>query len=275
MNRTVCISCLVVFTLLFFAGCSSKPPDTQAKQAEISLDKIQGTAQVTDPDGSPDAALNPGKTSAYLWEGRDRYRLFLRTDADIVHGQEYVVEGINAQKAIEAIGDPDQGKNGYPLESSCERVVNAAWKSQPFDAVAAQAAALRGRIKRYPARTVFLVTRIRPMTEQESAALAEQKKKDAAASNAKAPEITVSAEKQSALLTEGSPVQPAPLFEPAGGTVKCKVLIGADGKIAELDTGLQLCEAVQWSQFRYKPTMQGGRPARVNTEVEMKFEPRK
>ncbi len=275
MNRTACISCFVVFTLLLFAGCSSKPAATEAKQADVPVDKVQGTAQVVDPDGSTDAALNPGKTSAYIWEGKNRYRLFLRKDAEIVHGNGYVVEGINAQKAIEAIGDPDQGKNGYPLEASCERVVRMAWKNQAFDAVGAQAAALCGRIKRYPARPVLVVTKLRPMTDEESAALAEQKKKDAAADDPKAPEISVPAEKQAALLIEGSPVQPAPLFDPAAGTMKCKVLIGSDGRISELQTGLQICEAVQWSQFRYKPAMQGGKPAKVKTEVEIKFEPRK
>ena len=71
----------------------------------------------------------------YLWEGDRRYRLFLRTAVDVVHGNEYVAEGIYAQKAIDEIGDPDQGKNGYPLQSSCERVVRMAWNELPFDEV--------------------------------------------------------------------------------------------------------------------------------------------
>ncbi len=38
-----------------------------------------------------------------------------------------IAEGIYAKKAIDEIGDPDQGKNGYPLPSNCERVVKTAW----------------------------------------------------------------------------------------------------------------------------------------------------
>jgi hypothetical protein len=76
-------------------------------------------------------------------------------------------------------------------------------------------------------------------------------------------------------LIEGPPVQTAPLWEPAGGTVRCKVVIGPDGKISELESTAQLCESVQWSQFRYKPTVQGGHPVKVKTEVEVRFEPRK
>ena len=45
--------------------------------------------------------------------------------------------------------------------------------------------------------------------------------------------------------------------------------------IAELDSGAQLCETVPWSQFRYKATLKGGHPIRVNTEVEVRFDPRK
>ncbi|MGD0776298.1 MAG: hypothetical protein ABSC05_26060, partial [Candidatus Solibacter sp.] len=73
----------------------------------------------------------------------------------------------------------------------------------------------------------------------------------------------------------GPTVQPAPLWEPAGRTVRCKVVIGAEGKISELETGVQLCESVPWSQFSYRPTVQGGHPVRVETEVEVRFEPRK
>jgi hypothetical protein len=67
----------------------------------------------------------------------------------------------------------------------------------------------------------------------------------------------------------------APLWEPSGGTVRCKVVIDEDGKIAELDSGSQLCETVPWSQFRYQPTVKGGHPASVETEVEIRFDPRK
>jgi hypothetical protein len=52
--------------------------------------------------------------------------------------------------------------------------------------------------------------------------------------------------------------------------VHCKVLIDEEGKIHELRSGSQLCESVPWSQFRYKPT-----PKRANTEVEVRFDPRK
>jgi hypothetical protein len=57
--------------------------------------------------------------------------------------------------------------------------------------------------------------------------------------------------------------------------VLCKVVIDSEGKVSELGTGMQLCEAVPWSQFRYKPAVQGGHPVKVNTEVEVRFEPRK
>lgn len=275
MKRSACTLILAAFTLAALVGCSSKPPASEAKKADIKLDKIQGKAQVMDPDGSTDAALNPGQTSTYLWEGTNRYRLFMRTAADVVHGSEYVAEGINAQKAIEEIGDPDQGRNGYPLPSSCQRVIKMAWSNMAFDAAEAHAAALCGRIKRYPARTVFLVTSIRPATPEEISAVSEKAKKQETAKGKSAPEITVPAQKQSALLVEGSATQTAPLFQPAGGKVSCKVTIDTEGKISELGSGTQLCEAVQWSQFRYKPAMQGGKPVNVNTEVEITFEPRK
>jgi hypothetical protein len=53
------------------------------------------------------------------------------------------------------------------------------------------------------------------------------------------------------------------------------VVIDEDGRIAELDSGAQLCETVPWSQFRYKPTLKGGHPAQVDTEVEVRFDARK
>ncbi len=74
---------------------------------------------------------------------------------------------------------------------------------------------------------------------------------------------------------EGAVTRPAPLFEPTGGKANCKVLIGTDGKVTQLETGAQLCEAVSWSEFKYKPLVQGGKPAKVRTEVELTFEPRK
>lgn len=36
-----------------------------------------------------------------------------------------------------------------------------------------------------------------------------------------------------------------------------------------------LCESVPWFQFRYKPTVKGGHPVKVETEVEVRFEARK
>ena len=127
MNRNARIFCFLVLTLAVLGGCSSEPP-AKSKKAEAALDRIQGKAQVlAESGGATDAALNAGGPSVYLWEGTRRYRLFLRTAVEIVHGSEYVAEGVNAQKAIDEIGDPDQGKNGYPLASSCEHVVRMAW----------------------------------------------------------------------------------------------------------------------------------------------------
>ena len=265
MNRNARIFCFLVFTLAALGGCSSGPPAKESKKAGTALDKIQGKAQVLTESGggATDAALNAGGPSVYLWEGTHRYRLFLRTPAEVVHGNEYVAEGVYAQKAIDEIGDPDQGKNGYPLQSSCERVVRMAWSNLSFDAFDADASLLCAKVKRYPARPIFLVTRIRPATSAESSAASAEPKKEAAAEEKNIPEVTVPADKQRALLIEGPTVQTAPLWEPAGGTVHCKVVIGPEGKISELETGVQLCEAVPWSQFRYQPPVQGGHPVKV------------
>jgi hypothetical protein len=275
MNRNVSIFCLLVLTLAALAGCSSKPPAAANKAA--TLHRIQGRAQVLVDyaGGASDAALNAGSTSSvYIWEGLRRYRLFLRTAVEVVHGNEYVVEGVYAQKAIDEIGDPDQGKNGYPLQSSCERAIRMAWTGLPFDETDAKAGVLRATIKRHPARSVFLVSRIRPATFGESGASGEAKK-TAAPPAANVKEVNVPADKQSAFLLEGSAVQSAPLWEPAGGTVRCPVIINSEGKIAELVTGAQLCESVQWDLFRYQPPVQSGKPVKVRTEVEVRFEPRK
>ena len=276
MIRNARIFCFLVLTLAALVGCSSKPSAQESKKAETALDRIQGKAQVlVESSGASDAALNAGGPSVYLWEGAHRYRLFLRTATDVVHGDQYIVEGVDAQKAIDQIGDPDQGKNGYPLQSSCERVITMAWSNLPFDAIDSQAAILRATVKRHPARTVFLVTRIGPVTSKESGAASAEPKKEAAAEEKDIPEVAVAADKQSALLIEGSPVQPAPLWEPEGGTVRCKVIIDPEGKISELESTAQLCETVPWSKFRYKPTVQGGHPVKVSTEVEVRFEARK
>jgi len=267
MNRSTRIHCFLVFTLTVLAGCSSEPAAKQANKAAAALDRIQGKAQVVvGSSGATDAALNAGGPSVYLWEGVKRYRLFLRTPVDIVHGGQYIAEGVYAQKAMDDIGDPDQGKNGYPLQSSCERVVRTAWNNLSFDEFDATVSLVNGMVKRYPARPLFLVVRIQPTDSAGSAAPKEDKDLR---------EVSVPADKQRASLIEGPTALTAPLWEPTGGTVSCKVVINSEGKISDLETGKQLCEAVPWSQFRYQPPVQGGHPVKVSTEVEVRFDARK
>jgi hypothetical protein len=270
MTRTARTFCSLAFMLAVWSGCSGKPTADEARKAAVVLDRIQGKAQVLiEGGGAMDAALNAGSTSSvYIWVGTRRYRLFFKTPYEATHGDEYLVEGIYAQKVIDDIGDPDQGKNGYPLLPSCSRVVKMVWTNLAFDASDLNAQVLRTRVNRYPARPVFLVARIQPAKSTEGAAGA-GKKDDTAK------EVSVAAAKQRALLIEGPPVQTAPLWDPKGGTESCKVTIGTDGKIAQLDTGKQLCEIVPWSQYRYQPPVQGGHPVKVSTEVEVRFEPRK
>jgi hypothetical protein len=264
MKRNTSLFCFLVLTLAGLIGCSSEPA---AQKAGPAKDKIQGIAQIGTPASASDAALNAGGPSLYLLvDGVRRYRLFVKSPVPVVAGNEYIAEGVNAQKTIDEIGDPDQGKNGYPLLASCKKVVTTAWWGLAFDVTDAHTSALRSTIKRYPARPVFLVTKLTPVESKVAAA-----KKD----DAGTPEVTVTAEKQRALLLEGPTVQPAPLWEPTGGTVLCDVIIDKEGKIAELKTGKQLCEATPWPQFRYKPTVQKGQPVRVKTEVEVRFEPHK
>ena len=271
MNRNVCCFCLLVITGL--AGCSSQPAANESKKAATPLDQIHGKAQIVlSESAATDTALNAGGPSVYLWEGLHRYRLFFKTATPVDGGKEYIAEGVYAQKAIDDIGDPDQGKNGYPLQSSCEEVVRRAWPGLAFDVTDGHVMTLRARVQRYPARPVFLVTRLTPVESKESDT---SKKDDGAEKKKNIPVVSVPAEKQRALLIVGPAVQTAPLWSPAGGTMNCKVLIGADGKISELETGIQLCEAVPWSEFRYQPRLQGGHPVQVNTEVEVRFEPRK
>jgi hypothetical protein len=267
MSRNTCVFCFLVLAAAGLAGCSSEPPTRQAAPAP---DKIQGEAQVVTTETTAlDASMNGGGPSVYLVDGMNRYRLFFNKPFQIEPGKEYIAEGVYAQKAIDAIGDPDQGKNGYPLDSSCGSVVRMAWPGLAFDVTDSYSNSLRAKVKRYPARPVFLVTGIQPVT---SAADSAKQKKDAGAVEK---EISVPADKQRALLVEGSTVLTAPLWEPSGGTARCKVVIDEEGKIAELDSGAQLCETVPWSQFRYKPTVRGGHPVGVNTEVEVRFDPRK
>jgi hypothetical protein len=264
----------LALTLAALSGCSSGPPAKDANKAAVVLDKIQGKAQVlVGSIGAADAALNAGGPSLYVWQGTQRYRLFLRTAVELIHGQQYIAEGIYAQKAIDDIGDPDQGKNGYPLQASCEKVVRTVWHNLAMDELEADATALRTIVQRYPARPVFLVSRIQLVTSKEGGATSA--KSDAEAAEKDIPEVSVAAEKQQASLIEGPTVQTAPLWQPAGGTAHCKVVIGPEGKISDLETGSQLCEAVPWSKFSYKPVVQSGHPVKVSTEVEVRFDPRK
>jgi hypothetical protein len=257
----------VLLALALLGGCAGTS-QKDAGKAATPPDRIQGKAQVLiESGGATDQALNAGGSSMYLWVGLQRYRLYLKTPVEIVHGKEYVAEGVYAQKVIEDIGDPDGGRKGYPLDDSCRRVVLKAWPRMAFDEIESSQALVKARVKRYPARPLFLVTKIREATAEEAS------KKVEAAKNI--PEVDVAAEKQRALLTEGAVVQPAPMWEPNGGTVSCKLLLDQNGKVEELDTGKQLCEAVPWATFTYKPTLKSGKPVKVRTEVEIKFEPRK
>jgi hypothetical protein len=267
MKRNLRRFCFAV-VVVALAGCSTKPDAKQSKQTP--RDKLQGKAEVGLATNSADAALNAGGPSVYLLDGVHRYSLFFSKAARVEDGKQYIVEGIYAQKAIDEIGDPDGGKNGYPLPSSCERVVRSAWPGMAFDITDAQVSALRARVKRYPGRPVFLVTRIQ-LAEGDAL----KTKKVADAEDKDVPEVAVEAEKQRALLVEGPAAQPAPLWSPEGGTVRCKLIIDEQGKVSKLETGVQLCEAVPWEQFRYKPRVERGRPVSVKTEVEVRFDPRK
>ena len=269
MNRRTCLPCFVVAvtTLAGLGGCSSSKPsgsETTTK-APFKLDKIQGKVQIQLQPSSSEAGLNSGGPSVFLWVGVRRYRLFFKTLTEVSPGEQYAAEGIWAQRVIDEIGDLDQGKNGYPLEASCARVVKMAWPGQSFDLADAQASSLKSSIKRYPARPVFLVTKITPL----EGAAKDAKKEE------KLPEVAVPADKQKATLLEGSAVNPAPLWVPEGGNAKCNIVIGTDGKVAELQSGAQLCEAVPWNGFRYQPAVRNGRPVKVSTEVEVRFEPKK
>jgi len=272
MTRNTSVFCFLILTLAGMAGCSSEP-GAKASKAAAAPDRIQGKAQIllTESTAS-DAAMNAGGPSVYLVDGLNRYRLFFNKAFQVEAGKEYIAEGVYAQKAIDAIGDPDQGKNGYPLESSCDRVVRMAWPGLAFDVTDSDTTSLRAKVKRYPARPVFLVTQIQPVT---SAADSAKQKKDTGDGEKEAPVVPVPPDKQRALLIEGPTVLTAPLWERGGGTARCKVVIDEEGKIAELNSGSQLCETVPWSQFRYKPTVKSGHPVRVNTEIEVRFDPRK
>ncbi len=269
MTRHAYVSCFLVLVLAGLTGCSSQPP---AKQA-AAPDKIQGKAQVLLTETTQlDASMNGGGPSVYLVDGLNRYRLFFDKASPVDPGKEYIAEGVYAQKAIDAIGDPDQGKNGYPLQSSCDSVVRMAWPALAFDVVDSYSTSLRDKVKRYPARPVFLVARIQPVT---GAAASAKAKEDAGAHEKEGPPVAVPADKQRALLVKGPTVLTAPLWDPSGETAHCKVTIDEEGKIAELESGSELCESVPWNQFSYQPTVKSGHPVKVNTEVEVRFDPRK
>ncbi|HVO99173.1 MAG TPA: hypothetical protein VMT15_13955 [Bryobacteraceae bacterium] len=269
MTRNTHFFGFLVLPLAGLAGCSSAP---STKPAAPARDKIQGKALVALNESTAlDAALNAGGPSVYLVDGLKRYRLFFNKAFEVSPGKEYVAEGIYAQKAIDAIGDPGQGTNGYPPEASCGRVVRMAWPGLAFDVTDSYASSLRAKVNRFPARAVFLVTGIQLAPSATDSA---KKKDDAGNEEKEEPKVSVPADKQSALLIEGPTVLPAPLWEPSGGTAHCKVVVDEEGKIAELNSGAQLCETVPWSQFRYKPAVKGGHPIRVNTEVEVRFDKR-
>jgi len=257
---------LTAMAMLILGACTSQPPAGQAQKSTVVPETIQGKVQIQiGAMGSADAGLSQGSPVVFLWQGVRRYTLFFRNPVAVEPAKEYVVEGINAQKVIDDLGDPDQGANGYPLAASCERVVRMAWGSLAFDEVDAHSSALRVRVKRYPARPVFLVMKIEPAADQHPGTEADRE-------NARV--VSVAAGKQRASLIAGTTELTAPLWEPAGGTVRCEVVINTEGKIAELGTGMQLCEAVPWSDFRYRPLVQAGFPVKVKTEVEVCFKPR-
>jgi hypothetical protein len=265
MTRNQPLSWLLILTLAGLASCSKESSAKEAKKsAAAPLHTIQGKLSAVQEATSTGAALNAGGQSLYIREGVNRYRLFLKSPIEVIPDKEYLAEGVYAQKAFDEIGDPDKGAKGYPLASSCQRVIRMAWGSLSLDLADGHATVLRAVVSRHPARAVFLVTKLTPVEIKEAA----KKEKEL-------PEIKVPADKQRAQAIDGPAAQPAPIWEPTGGTANCKVIIDDKGKVAELESGTQLCEAFPWSQLSYKPPVQGGRPVRVKTEVEVRFEPRK
>jgi hypothetical protein len=270
MRLNSCVLSCLILIVAGLSGCSNSPSGKESQKTGILRDKIQGKAQIVLAETSAtDKTLSAGGPSVYLVVNKRRYRLFLNTPLEAEGSKEYIAEGVLAQKVIDELGDPDEGKHGYPLAASCKRAIKMAWPSLSLDAAAAQASALRVVVNRYPARPILLVTKIEPV-EGSGADSAKDVK-----SEEDLPVVTVAQAKQEALLVEGSTVQPAPLWAPTAATVLCKVIFDSKGKFAELETGAQLCESVDWSKFRFQPTVERGRPVRVRTEVEMHFEARK
>jgi hypothetical protein len=201
MTRSNYFFCFLVPALAGLSGCSSPPP----KQAAAPPDKIQGKAQVLLNETTQlDASMNAGGPSVYLVDGLNRYRLFFNKAAQVDPGKEYTAEGVYAQKAIDAIGDPSQGKNGYPLGTSCDLAVRTAWPALAFDVVDSYSTSLCAKIKRLPARPVFLVASLQPATSPADSGEKETTK------------VSVPAEKQRALLIAGPTALTAPLWEPSG-----------------------------------------------------------
>ena len=87
MNRNTPIFNLLIVALVALGGCSSSPSPSATKKAGPPIQKIQGKAQVLDVAGpTSDAALNSGGPSVFIWEGKQRYRMFFRKTADVVQG---------------------------------------------------------------------------------------------------------------------------------------------------------------------------------------------
>jgi len=188
----------LILGLAGLAGCSSQPP----KKETAAPDKIHGKAQIVSTETTGlDASMNAGGPSVYLVDGLSRYRLFFNKPFEVEPGKEYVAEGVYAQKAIDAMGDPDQGKNGYPLDSSCGTVVRTAWPGLALDLADSYANSLRDRVKRFPARPVFLVTKLEPVSGATEAA----KQGNDVATADRGPEVSIPADKQRALLIEAPP----------------------------------------------------------------------
>src|ERR1700721_3097747 len=170
MTRNTYVFNFLVLTIAGLAGCSSEPSAKSSKTA-TPRDKIQGKAQILlEESTASDAAMNAGGPSVYLVDGLNRYRLFFNKAFQIEAGKEYIAEGVYAQKALDAIGDPDQGKNGYPLQESCDSVGRRAGPGRAFDVTDSHVTNLCAKVKRYPARSIFLVTGIEPVTSTTDSA---------------------------------------------------------------------------------------------------------
>ena len=152
MNRNAYVFSCIVLSVAILGGCAGERSANETKKAAPVRDKIQGKAQVNLTEtNQTDVALSAGGPAVYLWEGIRRYRLFLRKPAEIEGGKEYSVEGVYAQKVIDDIGDPDQGKNGYPLLASCRKVITTTWPAMALDVTDGHAQALREGYAAIPA----------------------------------------------------------------------------------------------------------------------------